>query len=243
MAEIVAARLRTRIINGELDDGDELPREADLLEEFGVSRPSLREAIRILETEGLLRIRRGKIGGAIVMRPTPASAAYHLGLTLQSNGTTLDDVAAARSMLEPVCAGLIAALPKAKRAKVVKQLSSLVDDNERALGEYAFTATALSFHAAVVEFCGNTTIIILTGALEAVWSSHERQWAEQASAEGGYPSPRHQREALKTHRRIITFMNDGDVDGATRAMREHLTKSQAYVNYQNTRVEVLGTRD
>jgi GntR family transcriptional regulator, transcriptional repressor for pyruvate dehydrogenase complex len=244
MAEIVAARLRHRIINGELDDGDELPREADLLEEFGVSRPSLREAIRILETEGLLRIRRGKIGGGIVKRPTPSSAAYHLGLSLQSNGTTLDDVAAARSVLEPVCAGLIAALPKAKRAKVIKQLSDLVDENERALGEsYEFTSTALSFHAAVVELCDNTTIMILTSALEAVWSSQERQWAEQATAEGGYPNRRYQREVLKAHRRIITFMSDGDVDGATRAMREHLTKSQPYVNYHDARIEVLGTRE
>lgn len=244
MAEIVAARLRARIVNGELDNDDELPREADLLEEFGVSRPSLREAIRILETEGLLRIRRGKIGGAIVKRPTPESAAYHLALTLQSNRTTLEDLAAARSMLEPLCVGLIAGLPKASRIKVTKQLSDLVDENERSLGEsYNFTSTALSFHAAAVALCDNSTITILTSALHAVWSSQERQWAEHATAEGGYPNSRYQRDVLKAHRRIIEFIAEGDVDGATRAMREHLTKSQPYVNYQNAPIEVLGQRD
>ena len=88
MAELVASQLRRRIIGGDLGDGDELPREAELLDEFGVSRPSLREALRILETEGLIRIRRGKVGGAIVQRPTAESTAYHVGLTLQSRGAT-----------------------------------------------------------------------------------------------------------------------------------------------------------
>lgn len=240
MAELVAARLRRRIITGELDDGDELPREADLLQEFGVSRPSLREAIRILETEGLIRIRRGKVGGAIVKRPTAASAAYHLGLTLQSNATTLEDLATARSVLEPACAGLAAALPDAQRAKIVARLTELVDANEADIGEsYAFTAGALQFHAAIIERCGNTTITLLAGALEAVWSSQERLWAQQASTDGEYPDPKDQREVLRAHRRVIKLIDDGDIDGATRAMRGHLTKSQPYVNYQNVPIEVL----
>jgi DNA-binding FadR family transcriptional regulator len=242
MAEVVAAQLRQRIIAGDLEDGDELPREAVLLEEFGVSRPSLREAIRILETEGLIRIRRGKVGGAIVSRPTAASAAYHFGLTLQSNRTTLDDLAAARTVMEPACAALAASLPKGKRSKLVKQLSRLIDANEAEIGETTkFTASALEFHRTIVEMSGNTTITVLAGALEAVWSSQERLWAEKASSEGEYPNPKYQREVVRAHRRILKLIQDGDVDGAQFAMRTHLTKSQPYVNYDDVPIEVVRT--
>jgi DNA-binding FadR family transcriptional regulator len=240
MAEVVANQLRLRIIAGDLEDGDELPREALLLEEFGVSRPSLREAIRILETEGLIRIRRGKVGGAIVSRPTPASAAYHFGLTLQSDGATLDDLAAARTVMEPACAALAASLPKGKRGKLVRQLNRLIDANEAEIGETTkFTESALEFHRTIVEMAGNTTITVLAGALEAVWSSQERLWAEKASSEGEYPNPKYQREVVRAHRRILKLIEDGDIDGAQQAMRLHLSKSQPYVNYDNVPIEVV----
>lgn len=240
MAEVVARQLRERIITGDLEDGDELPREAVLLEEFGVSRPSLREAIRILETEGLIRIRRGKVGGAIVSRPTASSAAYHFGLTLQSDGATLDDLAAARTVMEPACAALAASLPKGKRAKLIKQLGKLIDANEAEIGETTkFTASALEFHRAIVEMSGNTTITVLAGALEAVWSSQERLWAEKASSEGEYPNPKYQREVVRAHRRVLKLIKDGDIDGAQHAMRMHLTKSQPYVNYDQVPIEAV----
>jgi DNA-binding transcriptional MocR family regulator len=95
VAEMVADVLRVRIVDGELADGDLLPRQEDLVEEFGVSLPSLREAMRILETEGLISVRRGNIGGAVVHRPTPQAAAYMLGLVLQSHRVVLGDGIAA----------------------------------------------------------------------------------------------------------------------------------------------------
>ncbi|HMJ37861.1 MAG TPA: FCD domain-containing protein [Baekduia sp.] len=240
MAELVADRLRRRIITGELDDGASLPREAQMISEFGVSRPSLREAIRILETEGLIRIRRGKVGGAVVMRPTAHSAAYHLGLTLQSHATTLDDLAAARSVLEPACAALAAALPDRARKKVVARLTELIDENEAQLGAATdFTSGALAFHAAIVELCGNTTITLLAGALESVWASQERLWAEKAVDDGDYPDAASQRQVVRAHRRIAKLIESGDVDVVTRAMRDHLNKSQPYVNYDAVPIEVV----
>ena len=77
-AEIVADELRRQIIDGELTDGDLLPRQEVLVEQFNVSLVSLREALRILETEGLVSVRRGNRGGAVVHAPAKASAAYML---------------------------------------------------------------------------------------------------------------------------------------------------------------------
>ncbi len=70
----MAAELRRRIVSGELEvGGDPLPSEGKLMSQFGVSRPTLREAFRILESEQLIRVLRGARGGARVLKPDPAS--------------------------------------------------------------------------------------------------------------------------------------------------------------------------
>ncbi len=110
-AEIVADELRRQIIDGELADGDLLPRQEVLVEQFRVSLVSLREALRILETEGLVSVRRGNRGGAVVHAPAKASAAYMLGLLLQSDTVPLSDLGTALQELEPMCAALAARRP------------------------------------------------------------------------------------------------------------------------------------
>src|SRR5882724_6325161 len=95
LAEMVADGLRERILSGELGDGAMLPKQDDLLAEFRVSPPSIREALRILETEGLITVQRGNVGGAVVHRPQQSKAAYMLGLVLQSRAVPLQDVVTA----------------------------------------------------------------------------------------------------------------------------------------------------
>src|SRR5258707_617511 len=80
--ELVADALRDRITGGDLRDGDLLPKQEELLAEFRVSKPSLREALRILETEGLITVRRGNVGGAVVHLPDSDDAGYMIGLIL-----------------------------------------------------------------------------------------------------------------------------------------------------------------
>src|SRR3954469_23872896 len=98
MAELVAQRLRRQIVRGELTEGDALPSEAELMTQFGVSRPTLREAFRVLESEGLIRVRRGAHGGARVQTPNGDIAARYAGLVLEFRGTTLEDVYDARNI-------------------------------------------------------------------------------------------------------------------------------------------------
>ncbi|MDO9487493.1 MAG: GntR family transcriptional regulator, partial [Sphingomonadaceae bacterium] len=108
IAEIVADGLRQRILSGELKDDDVLPKQEDLMAEFGVSPPCIREAFRILETEGLVTVLRGNVGGAVVHVPQPFTAAYMMGLVLESRRTTLFDLMNAMRILEPVCAATCA---------------------------------------------------------------------------------------------------------------------------------------
>jgi GntR family transcriptional repressor for pyruvate dehydrogenase complex len=237
VAELVADQLRRQIITGEIDH--ELPREEILLDQFPVSRPSLREAFRILETEGLIQVRRGRVGGAEIRLPTVASAAYHLGLLLQSQSVQLSDLAAARLEIEPACTEMAAAHPD--HAAIAEQLGELVDENERLLDAASrqFTVSAQRFHAAITQLCGNVTMTLLSGALEEVWNSHEQNWAEEAATEGSYPELSLRQDVIKAHRAIARRIGKGDATGAGRAMRAHLELSQPYVNLQDAPVQVI----
>ncbi|WP_368951986.1 SDR family NAD(P)-dependent oxidoreductase [Parafrankia soli] len=107
-AELVAAQLRRQIVRGELVEGDALPPEAVLMEQFGVSRPTLREAFRVLESEALISVRRGAHGGARVHTPDGQVAARYAGLVLEHRHTTLADVHTAHTLLEPAAVRLLA---------------------------------------------------------------------------------------------------------------------------------------
>src|SRR5262245_65866219 len=107
--EIIADEIRAMIVRGDVTAGDSLGREPDLVERFGVSRPSLREALRILEAEGLITVVRGVLGGVVVRAPDVSVTARTAAVLLQSRNVTLGDVHDARSVIEPAAARLVAA--------------------------------------------------------------------------------------------------------------------------------------
>jgi DNA-binding FadR family transcriptional regulator len=100
MADRVATVLRRMFIRGEIPEGTMLPPESELMERFGVSRPTLREAFRVLESESLIEVQRGVRGGARVTRPRRKTLARYAGLILEYEGVTLKDVYDARVTLE-----------------------------------------------------------------------------------------------------------------------------------------------
>ena len=104
----IADELRRLIILGELDEGDSLGHEPELIERFGVSRPSLREALRILEAEGLITVVRGVQGGVVVHRPDKRLTARTAAIVLQSRNVSLADVFDARTIVEPAAVRLVA---------------------------------------------------------------------------------------------------------------------------------------
>src|SRR5882672_10086009 len=120
-AELVARELRGKIVRGELKDGDTLPPEGELVTRYSVSRPTLREALRILESEALLTVTRGSRGGPRVHLPDPRLAARHFGLVLQSRGTTLSDIYGARLLIEPSCVHLVATTARKTAVTLLNQ--------------------------------------------------------------------------------------------------------------------------
>src|SRR5919204_1845603 len=88
----IADELRAMIVGGQLKEGESLGREPDLVERFGVSRPSLREALRILEAEGLITVVRGVYGGVVVHQPDRRMTARTASLVLRARNVSLADV-------------------------------------------------------------------------------------------------------------------------------------------------------
>ena len=88
-AEILASHLRNQIIRGVLKEGDRLPKEQDLIQQFGVARSTFREAYVILEADGLISVSRGARKGAVVHRPSVQAAARQMTFLMQSRNVTL----------------------------------------------------------------------------------------------------------------------------------------------------------
>jgi DNA-binding FadR family transcriptional regulator len=241
IAEIVAAELRGRIIDGELADGDLLPRQELLVDQYRVSLVSLREAMRILETEGLVSVRRGNKGGAVVHAPTKDGAAYMLGLVLQSEFVQLPDLATALRELEPGCAALAA--NRADRIEtVVTELRSLnAKLTENLENGPAFTEIGRQFHDAIVRGCGNSTMITVIGTLESLWTRHELSWAERRHASGDYPSLSRRRAVLSSHTQITELIEQGNGDRARRVAARHIEDAQTYVLAENPLQRILVT--
>ncbi len=104
----IADEIRRLIIEGELVEGELLGHEPELIERFGVSRPSLREGLRILEAEGLITVVRGVHGGVRIHQPDHRQAARTAALVLQARNVSLADVSEARTILEPAAVRIVA---------------------------------------------------------------------------------------------------------------------------------------
>jgi GntR family transcriptional regulator, transcriptional repressor for pyruvate dehydrogenase complex len=233
LAEIVAASLRDDILSGRLKEGDLLPRQEHLFKEFRVSLPAVREAMRILETEGLISVRRGNVGGAVVHLPTPERTAQMISMVLQSRGATLNDVSGAVLHLEPICARLCAARPD-RLTEVVPDLRAAIEAQQAAFDDVShWNNNARHFHETVVAKCGNETMIVVIGSLEAIWSAHESSIWDEAQQGGSDQIPsdspmgsKTRRAALRDHEKILAAIEAGNEERAGALSERHLTATR-----------------
>ena len=165
--QLIADDLRGLILSGEVGDGASLGRETELVARYGVSRPCLREALRILETEGLVTVARGARGGVTAHLPDRRIAARMAAMLLQTRNVSLADVHGARAYIEPLAARVLA--ERRSWAQAVRQLGRLVEDQEASVGDPPrFGAANAAFHHELVALAGNQTLGILTEVLDEI---------------------------------------------------------------------------
>lgn len=223
VAEIVASRLRDDILSGRLKEGDVLPSQDSLLTEFGVSPPALREAIHILETDGLISVRRGNMGGAIVHLPSAERTAHMISMVLQTRAATPADVSGALMHLEPICAGMCAARED-RMTEVVPYLEAEIKTQTEQFDNLPrYVPNARRFHEAIVSRCGNEPMILLIGSLELIWSAHESSvWSD----EGDPIEHKTMRAALRDHQRLVDAIRDGNTARAVKLAQDHLAAAR-----------------
>jgi DNA-binding FadR family transcriptional regulator len=229
LADVVADRIREFILDGELQDGERLPPVDTLVEQFGVSGPSMREALRVLEAEGLIEVRRGNVGGAIVHRPNARIAAYMMALVLRSEGVRKGDVADALSMIEPLCA-MACAQRSDRKSTVVRELRAINKKSSELVDGDAFTfnETMNQFHVAMVRGCGNEALRLVTVALASIWRPDMQRWVKETVGHDRYPKSSKRLESVETHERITELIAAGDELGVAAAMSDHNEVQRIY---------------
>lgn len=217
MADYVVGELRRQIVNGELFAGSNLPTEGQLVARFGVSRTPIREAIRVLEIEGLVDSRQGARNGASIRSPSTRIAARHTGMVLRRRATTLADVYQARVAIEPFAARL---LTQTNDAGIVEQLKALHVCACQVVDEpLAWGRASAAFHQAIVELCGNQTIAVLSAQLEEIVSG---QIAVEMAEAGAAPEAADRSKANAAHARFIKLVESGDAGKVEAYWRAHL---------------------
>jgi DNA-binding FadR family transcriptional regulator len=214
-AELVAGRIRRQIVLGELKEGDALPSETALMGEFDISRPTLREAFRILESEGLISVRRGARGGARVQVPSEDVSAHSAGLVLQYRGVTLADVLEARVVVEAPAARTVA--ERRDRATSANELNKVLESIDTVREPERFG----EFNARLVELAGNQTLVLLTSMLEYIYRAATMHYVRTPHPEDA----RLNRKALRARANLIELIRAGDADGAEALWRKHLTEA------------------
>ena len=224
-AEVLAARLRSRIVRGEIREGEVLPNEADLCTQFGISRQTLREGLRLLEADGLISIRRGARGGARVTSPTPIAAARQAGLLLQMRGATLEDIYRARGVIEPVAARMLAEHSSPETVDALK--ASLAASKSSLDDPMGFSRTSSDFHELLVELSGSPTLGLFAAIIAEILRENNQR---VVLSRRNHPSqPAMARKAHRAHARLVELVEAGDADGAEELWRKHIAATTPFL--------------
>ena len=225
-AELIAQSFRIRIMRGELREGDTLPPLALAMADLGISRPTLREAFRVLESEGLISVPRGSRHGAIVHQPRVEDAARYAAFVLQAQGTTVADIYEARLAIEPFIARKMAESPApaaiARLRAEILCLYRMVDDHH-------FTdvmTTLAEFHRIFVEVSGFATLAFLNQMLQAILARYQvRFFAANVVPDDDYLH--RVRAGIRSFERLLELIESGDGPKAEAHWRLHLINANA----------------
>lgn len=214
----IATEVRAQIVSGELSEGDSLGREPELVERFGVSRPSLREALRILEAEGLVTVVRGVLGGVVVHEPSERMTARTAALVLQARNVSLADVYDARSLLEPMAVRVVSS--SRSRRSSAAELRRLIDEQESSVADpEAFGLANAKFHERLVALAGNQTLSILAEMLHEIVS---RAVTAVSKSDGAQDTLAIRRRGLRSQRRLVSLIESGQAAAAEDHWHSHM---------------------
>ncbi|MEV6523052.1 FadR/GntR family transcriptional regulator [Longispora sp. NPDC051575] len=214
------ARIKEMIASGELEPGQRLPVEKDLAEALGLSRSSMREAIRALTVLGILEARHG--AGVYVTKLGPSDLLEAFGVVAEiSQGATLLDLVRVRKILEPAAVATAAArITEVDLARLREEMAAMarVDTAEEFIGH------DLTFHRIINEAAGNPVLTAILGGLSSR-TLRTRVWRGRRE-EGAIP------RTLEEHEHIYRALASRDPEDARTAAAVHITSVEEWVRRQ-----------
>ena len=212
--EQVADQLRELIVSGRLAQGERLPTETLLSVEVGVSRPTVREALRLLAAQGLIRTTKGASGGSFVTMPSvdhiSDSLSSNIALLADARDLTLEDLIEARELLEVPAARFAA---RRRAPGDVDRLQKAIPADEPALDAQSEFVHNRDFHTTLIECCGNTMLQI---AAQPVFLALQTSLSRSGLG-------RHFHRSIHVHHtRIVEAIDAADEDASAQEMRDHL---------------------
>lgn len=217
IAESVARQILRDIKQQGLPTGSMLPAEALMLQRFDIGRGSLREALRILEVNGLVKIKTGPGGGPIVSAHDPRNFGQMATLHLQAIGATYRELLDARIDYEALLAGKAARRPGTDAAKLVRDAMERSKPPNPDDAHYA--AVTSGFHATVCNAAGNPVLALAANSIQSIWS---------VRVTSVLFSPEDRPRIFEEHEAITRAIEKHEPTKAGRLMREHLQKYQDF---------------
>jgi DNA-binding FadR family transcriptional regulator len=211
----VIAQIRRAIMSGRYRPGDRLPTEREMAQQFAVSRVTVRDALRALEANGLVRVKVGGQGGPYVAEPDISILSDSIGTHLHLRGTSFQDLAEARLALETTAARLAA--ERATEDDLAALRVAIAQPHRPRAQDTA--TTSLDFHTALVTASHNQALLAMFRATRAlIQQAFDTLHAEQ---------PDMVENARTTHVELYEVIARHDADAAARIMREHLEEFAA----------------
>lgn len=212
LTEAVARKIVDDIVARDLRAGAALATEAEMAAQYAVSRATVREALRMLETNGLVRIRPGRYGGPQVGHADPLAFARSLTWFLQLRRTHFWELLEARVIMEPLMAALAA---RRRGADAPVELRAAVESHRDLDPEdkAGYLAATQDFHGLIAGISGNGVLDLFGRALKELYTS--RAIIEER------PAARRE-EVLAEHERVVEAILAGDAERAEAEMRTHM---------------------
>ena len=226
-SEVVADKIRAQIIRGDLSQGDTLPPEGQLMTSLGISRPTLREAYRILEAEKLITVTRGSRSGAQVHMPRADVVARYAGYVLESQGTTISDLYAAQMALEPYVVRTLC--KKRGNKKDVERLREHVSYLEGLIESGQtdqFAVGVANFHLLLVKLAGNNTLGLINHILLNLIVQHKKDFHKRHPMDVEMRNER-LKAGIKSFHKLINLIEAKEEEAAVAHWRLHLKNAHA----------------
>ncbi len=216
MSEQLADRLRSEIANGVYLPGQFLPPETLLMAHYGVGRPSMREALRILESDGLIRIVRGASGGVEVLALDPQALARRAGLYLQLHGADLADIRVARDLIDPGAVRLAAVRHDVDDVSRLRGIIGLV---RVCRSGQAFGEMAADFVESLLVASGNRTLALFAVMIDRLMRQEFHRFIDVD--DGDWASGVKGEWFADQWTVVVDRIEAGDAEGAERAWAQH----------------------